>query len=75
MSQYFANIYDDDFDTSSELGKDLKRIYEFKKVSKDLCNNKTPLRKHSIDFKEINTFEGDLEDVFIKVVNNNDTVV
>ncbi len=33
------------------------------------------LRKHSIDFKEINTFEGDLEDVFIKVVNNNDTVV
>ena len=33
------------------------------------------LRKHSIDFKEINTFEGDLEDVFIKVVNNNDTMV
>ncbi len=33
------------------------------------------LRKYSIDFKEINTFEGDLEDVFIKVVNNNDTLV
>ena len=33
------------------------------------------LRKHSIEFKEINTFEGDLEDVFIKVVNKNDSVV
>ena len=33
------------------------------------------LRKHSIDFKEINTFEGDLEDVFIKVVSKNDTTV
>ena len=30
------------------------------------------LRNNQIDFKEINTFEGDLEDVFIKVVNNND---
>ena len=27
------------------------------------------LNKHKIDFKEINTFEGDLEDVFLKVVN------
>ena len=33
------------------------------------------LRNHQIDFKEINTFEGDLEDVFIKVINSNDTVV
>ena len=31
------------------------------------------LNKNKIDFKEINTFEGDLEDVFIKVVNKNDT--
>jgi len=28
------------------------------------------LAKNKIGFKEINTFEGDLEDVFIKVVNN-----
>ena len=28
------------------------------------------LIKKKIGFKEINTFEGDLEDVFIKVVNN-----
>ncbi len=28
------------------------------------------LVKNKIEFKEINTFEGDLEDVFIKVVNN-----
>ena len=33
------------------------------------------LRKNQIDFKEINTFEGDLEDVFIKVINKNDTSV
>ena len=33
------------------------------------------LRKHSIEFKEINTFEGDLEDVFIKVVNKNYVVI
>ncbi len=29
------------------------------------------LNKNKIDFKEINTFEGDLEDVFLKVVNKN----
>ena len=33
------------------------------------------LRVNQIDFKEINTFEGDLEDVFIKVVNKNDTTI
>ncbi len=27
------------------------------------------LNRNKIDFKEINTFEGDLEDVFLKVVN------
>jgi len=31
------------------------------------------LYKKQIEFKEINTFEGDLEDVFMKVVNKNDT--
>ncbi|MDC3178482.1 ABC transporter ATP-binding protein [Pelagibacteraceae bacterium] len=33
------------------------------------------LRNNQIDFKEINTFEGDLEDVFIKVINKNDTAI
>lgn len=32
---------DDDFDTSTELGRDLKRIYEFKKISNDLCKTKS----------------------------------
>tara|TARA_B100001057_G_scaffold447435_1_gene486933 strand:+ start:319 stop:1257 length:939 start_codon:yes stop_codon:yes gene_type:complete len=31
------------------------------------------LNKNKIDFKEINTFESDLEDVFLKVVKKNDT--
>ncbi len=30
------------------------------------------LNQNNIEFKEINTFEGDLEDVFIKVINKND---
>ncbi len=29
------------------------------------------LNRNKIDFKEINTFEGDLEDVFLKVINKN----
>ncbi len=42
--------------------------------------NKTNIKKiidklntYKIEFKEINTSEGDLEDVFIKVINKNDT--
>ena len=27
--------------------------------------------QNKIEFKEINTLEGDLEDVFLKVINNN----
>ena len=33
------------------------------------CYNRAILNRDKIDFKEINTFEGDLEDVFLKVVN------
>ena len=40
--------------------------------------NKTNIKKiidimiqNKIEFKEINTLEGDLEDVFLKVINNN----
>ena len=63
-----------------------KELYGFKpsisngtlKLSYD--KNKTNIREiidilknNQIDFNEINTFEGDLEDVFIKVVNKNDS--
>ena len=44
--------------------------------------NKTNIKKiinildsNEIQFKEINTSEGDLEDVFIKVVSKNDSTV
>ena len=43
-SRIGIEFIDDEFNTDTELGRDLKRIYEFKKVSKDLCNNKTPLK-------------------------------
>ena len=33
------------------------------------------LNNNQIEFKEINTFEGDLQDVFMKVVKKNDTTV
>ncbi len=65
-----------------------KELDEFKPILNDKTlklsydKNKTNirkiidiLRKNQIDFKEINTFEGDLEDVFIKVVNKNDGTV
>ena len=63
-----------------------KELYEYKplinneilKLSYD--KSKTNIKKiidilnrYKIEFKEINTFEGDLEDVFIQVVNKDDT--
>ena len=62
-----------------DIPKDLKEFNPVKdnevlKLSYD--KNKTNIKKiidilnrNKIDFKEINTFEGDLEDVFLKVVN------
>ena len=50
------------------------------KISYD--KNKTNIRKiinildtYQIEFKEIKTFEGDLEDVFLKVVNKDDNSI
>ncbi len=50
------------------------------KLTLNYDKNKTNLKyiinildKNNIDFKEINTFESDLEDVFLKLVKNNDT--
>ena len=65
--------------TNKEIPKDLKEFNPVidngvLKLSYD--KNKTNIKKiidilnrDKIDFKEINTFEGDLEDVFLKVVN------
>ena len=64
---------------NTEIPKDLEEFNPFidngiLKLSYD--KNKTNLKKiidilnrNKIDFKEINTFEGDLEDVFLQVVN------
>ena len=62
-----------------------KELNVFKPILKDKVlkltydKNKTNIKKiidilvkNQIEFKEINTFEGDLEDVFLKVVRNND---
>ena len=52
-SRVGIEFIDDEFDTNTELGRDLKRIYEFKKVSKDLCRNRIPLKKHSIEDNKV----------------------
>ena len=40
---------DEEFDLNTELGRDLKRIYEFKKVSKDLCRSKGKFKKGTLN--------------------------
>ena len=57
------NIYKPDFKNGV-----LKLTYDKSKTN--IKNIIDLLTKNNIDFKEINTSEGDLEDVFIKVVNN-----
>ena len=43
---------DEDFDLSTELGRDLKRLYEFKKISKNLCSNRFRMGKGKINSKK-----------------------
>ena len=43
---------DDDFDLNTELGRDLKRLYEFKKISKDLCKKRGGFKKQKINSQE-----------------------
>ena len=57
------NIYKPDFKNGI-----LKLTYDKNKTN--IKNIIDILVKNQINFKEINTFEGDLEDVFLKVVNN-----
>ena len=65
---------DDDFDERTELGRDLKRLYEFKKISKDLCQNKRIIRKHSdtarqfeIDSKQISKQNREINDLYAEI--------
>ena len=51
-SRVGVEFIDDELDTSTEFGKYLKDIYEFKKVSKELCKNKMSLIKHSNNNKQ-----------------------
>ena len=51
----------------------LKLTYDKNKINiKEIIDI---LRNNQIEFKEINTFEGDLEDVFMKVINKNVTEI
>jgi hypothetical protein len=45
---------DNEFDMNTELGRDLKRLYEFKKISKDLCKNRGGFKREQINPQENN---------------------
>ena len=65
---------DDEFDLSTELGRDLKRIYEFKKVSRDLCRNKfKPTKgkinpnKQDVDSAALNKQNNEINELYDKI--------
>ncbi len=62
--------------------KQFKPVIDKRLLKLSYDKNKTNIKKiidilnsNQIEFKEINTFEGDLEDVFMKVINKNDDTV
>jgi len=63
---------DDIFNTKTELGQNLKEIYEFKKIAKDVCKNKTLLREASkvqpdyenLDEEKINKQNREISDLY-----------
>lgn len=62
---------DEEFDLNTELGRDLKRIYEFKKVSKDLCRNKGQFskgslnpQKENVDSETLNRQNNEINDLY-----------
>ena len=76
-----AFVLNRNIEVPKELNK-FKPIISNKILKLSYDKNKTNIRiiidilnKNQIEFKEINTFEGALEDVFIKVVNKNDTEI
>ena len=59
LKQFNATIKDDK----------LRLNYDKNKINlKSIINI---LEQHKIEFKEINTYEGDLEDVFLKLIKEN----
>ena len=62
---------DEEFDINTELGRDLKRLYEFKKISKDLCRNKGKFNKgklnpdkENIDSDVLNRQNDEINDLY-----------
>ncbi len=71
-------VINNDFSIPEDL-KEFNPIKNESKLTIQYDKNKTNLKKiinilnrDKIDFKEINTFESDLEDVFLKLTKNND---
>lgn len=65
---------EEEFDLSTELGRDLKRIYEFKKISKDLCKNKGRFKrdtlnpeKETVDNNVLNKQNDEINDLYDKI--------
>ena len=71
-------VIDNDFVIPSDLEKynpikeNFKLTLQYDKNKINLKSIINILNKNNIDFKEINTFESDLEDVFLKLVKKND---
>ena len=53
------------------LPKDWRRLFWFQIENANPWGGNT-VNRNNIEFREINTFEGDLEDVFVKVVRKDD---
>lgn len=62
---------DEDFNTNTELGRNLKKLYEFKKISKDLCNstrrlnNKT--QEDDIDIAALDMQDKEIDKLYNKI--------
>jgi hypothetical protein len=68
------DFLEEEFDLSTELGRDLKRIYDFKKISKDLCKNKGRFKrdtlnpeKETIDNNVLNKQNDEINDLYDKI--------
>ena len=69
-----VEFLDDDFDQNTELGRDLKRIYEFKKVAKDLCKSRGRFKKEtvnpekeSVDSNTVSRQNKEINDLYDKI--------
>lgn len=62
-SRVGVEFIDDEFDINTELGIDLKRLYEFKKVSKELCGNKISLKRNTLEKSKIDLLSRQNRDI------------